>query len=83
MRNSGLRPTIEGRRLVAESGADGYALAALRATAAEYGGAALGLHAGAEAVGLHAAVAVGLKCALGHKIALLILMENLCLGGKS
>jgi hypothetical protein len=24
-------------------------------------------------VGLHAAVAVGLKCALGHKIALLIL----------
>jgi len=83
MRNFGLRPGIEGRLLVAVTGADSHALAALRAAAAEHGGAALGLHTGTEAVGLHAAVAVGLKCALGHGIALLILIKNLCLNGKS
>jgi hypothetical protein len=69
--------------LVAVTGADGNPLAALRTAAAEYGGASLGLHASAEAVGLHAAVTVRLKCALGHLIALLILLENLCLDGKS
>jgi hypothetical protein len=83
MREIGLRPTIEGWRLVAVTGADGNTLAALRTAAAENGSASLGLHAGAEAVGLHAAVTVGLKCALGHGIALLILLENLCLYGKS
>ena len=82
MRKKRLRPTFEAGALVAEAGADGDALAALGTAAAEDGGAALGLHAGAEAVGLHAAVTVGLKCALGHGIALLILMENLCLIGK-
>ena len=43
------------RCLVAISGADGHALAACGAAAAQYGGSALGLHAGAKAVRLHAA----------------------------
>jgi len=68
---SGLRHKRRG--LVAISGADGDALAASGATAAEHGGAAFGLHAGAEAVSLHAAVTVRLKRALGHGNALLIL----------
>jgi hypothetical protein len=70
--------------LVAETGADGNALATLCATAAEHSGSALGLHAGSEAVGLDALAAVGLKCALGHGNALLsLLCGNLCLNGKS
>jgi hypothetical protein len=62
--------------LVAESGTDSNALAALRATAAEHGGSALGLHAGSEAVGLDALAAVRLKCALGHGNALLNRLEK-------
>jgi len=61
-------------KLVAESGADGNALAALGAAAAEHGGSALGLHAGPKAVGLDPLAAVGLKCALRHGNALLILL---------
>jgi len=59
-------------RLVAESGADGDTFAALGAAAAEDGGAALGLHAGPEAVGGDALAAIWLKCALGHGNALLL-----------
>jgi hypothetical protein len=70
------------RELVAEAGADGHALAADGATAAENGCAGLGLHARAEAVGFHALAAVGLKCALGHENALLFPKENLRLDGK-
>jgi hypothetical protein len=60
--------------LVAESGAYCDAPAALRPAAAQYGGSALGLHAGSKAVSLDALAAVGLECALGHGNALL----NLC-----
>jgi hypothetical protein len=65
----GVRPAMRKSKLVAESGADGDTLAARGAAAAENGGAALGLHARPEAVSLYAAVAVGLKRALGHGIA--------------
>ena len=58
---------------VAVACADGYTLAPGRAAAAQHRGSALGLHAGAEAVRLRAAVAIGLKCALGHRNALLFL----------
>ena len=68
--------------LVAETGAYGNALAADGAAAAEDGGAALGLHAGAETMGLHTLAAIGLKCALGHENALLFPKENLRLNGK-
>ena len=77
--NCGRRPSS---KLVAVTGADRYAFAACCAAAAEHGGAALGLHAGAKSVFLLAAVAVGLKCALGHGDALLILFKNLRLDGK-
>ena len=63
----------KGLDLVAVACADGYALAAGRATAAQHRGSALGLHAGPEAVRLYAAMAVGLECALGHRNALLFL----------
>ena len=46
-------------------------LAASGAAAAQYRGSALGFHAGAEAMRLHSAMAVGLECALGHRDALL------------
>jgi hypothetical protein len=69
--------------LVAESGAHGYALAADGATAAQDGSAALGLHPCAEAMCFHAVTAIGLKCALGHGIALLFPFENLRLDGKT
>jgi hypothetical protein len=82
MGNCGFRPSFESRRLVAVTAADGNAFAACGAAAAEHGCAAFGLHAGAETVGLHAAVAVGLKCTLGHGDELLILFKNLCLVGK-
>jgi len=66
------RPEQSGRRkLVAESRADGHALAAGGAAAAEHGCACLGFHASAEAVGFHAFASIGLKCALGHENALL------------
>jgi len=69
--------------LVAESGAHGYALAADGAAAAQNGCAALGLHTRAEAVCFHAVAAIGLKCALGHRSALLFPLENLRLYGKT
>jgi len=68
--------------LVAEAGADRYTLAANRAAAAQHGCAGLGLHARTKSVRLGAMAAVGLKCALGHKNALPLLVENLCLDGK-
>ena len=71
------------RKLVAESCADSDALASLGSTAAKHSGSALGLHAGSEAVSLDALAAVGLKCALGHRNALLSFCGNLCLNGKS
>ena len=71
-----------GKQLVAESSADRYTLAANGATTAQHRGASLGLHARAKSVRLHAMAAVGLKCALGHRIALLLPIGNLCLDGK-
>jgi hypothetical protein len=77
------RLKLDGRReLVAEAGADGDALAPDGATAAQNGCAALGLHACAKSMSLDALAAVGLKCALGHKYALLFPVKNLCLDGK-
>jgi hypothetical protein len=77
------RPKQSGRRgLVAESCADGHALAAGCATAAEHGSAGLGLHASAEAMGFHAFASIGLKCALRHENALLFSRKNLRLDGK-
>jgi hypothetical protein len=72
-----------GKGLVAEAGTDRNTPAADGAAAAENGGAGLGLHARPEAVCFHAVAAVGLKCALGHGIALLFPLENLCLNGKT
>jgi len=71
------------QKLVAESCADSDALAPLCAAAAKHSGSALGLHAGSETVGLDTLAAVGLKCALGHRNALLSFCGNLCLNGKS
>ena len=68
--------------LVAKTGADGDALAANGATAAQYRCACLGLHTRTEAVGFHALAAIGLKCALGHENALLFPCKSLCLDGK-
>jgi hypothetical protein len=51
---------------VAMACADRYPLATGGAATAEDRGPTLGLHAGAEAVGLRAAMPVGLKCALRH-----------------
>jgi hypothetical protein len=59
--------------LVAEAGGYSDTFAADGTTAAQYGCAALGLHPRAESVRLHAFTAIGLKCALGHKNALLFL----------
>jgi len=69
--------TILESLLVAEAGADSNAFTADGAAAAQYGLAALGLHPGAETVGLHALTAIGLKCALGHGYALLF--PEICL----
>jgi hypothetical protein len=57
--------------LVAEAGAHCNALAANGTATAQYSSAGLGLHARAEPVCFHTVAAVGLKCALGHGIALL------------
>jgi hypothetical protein len=70
------------RRLVAEASADGHALAADGAAAAQHGGSSLGLHARAETVNFHAFAAIGLKCALGHEDTLLFLEEILRLDGN-
>ena len=77
------RRQIGGRGSVAEAGADGHTLTADGAAAAEDGSAAVGLHAGAETVGFHALAAIGLKCALGHRNALLSPLEYLRLNGKT
>jgi hypothetical protein len=66
-----LRTKTGWRELVAESGADSYALAADGTAAAQHGRTRLGLHASTKTVGFHALAAIGLKCALGHKNALL------------
>ena len=58
-------------KLVAVTGADGDLVTALRAAAAENGGASLGLHAAKKAVRLGAAAAVGLKGTLRHGTELL------------
>ena len=60
------QPTQHGGNLVAVTRAYGDTLAAGGAATTQYRGSALGFHAGAEAMRLHAAMAVGLKCALGH-----------------
>jgi hypothetical protein len=65
------------RSLVAEACADGDALAADGAAAAEHGSACFGLHARPESVYFYTAVAVRLKCALGHGNALLFALKNL------
>ena len=79
--NSG--PEQNGRRdLVAVSGADRDTFAANGTAAAQHGCTRLRLHARAKAVSLGATLAVGLKCALGHRNALLILNENLSQCGK-
>ena len=65
------------RKLVAETGADGDLVTALRATAAEHCGTCLGLHAGKEAVGLGAVATVGLKSTLRHDKKLLRRVEHL------
>ena len=65
------------------AGADRDTLAANGATAAQNGSAAFGLHPRAEAMGLDAAMAIRLKCALGHENALLFPCENVSLDGKS
>jgi hypothetical protein len=57
---------LQGKRLVAETGADGNLVTALGTAAAEDGGACLGLHTGKEAVGLGAVTAVGLEGTLRH-----------------
>jgi hypothetical protein len=54
------------QRLVAESGADGDLVTALRAATAQDGCTCLGLHAGEKAVSLGAVTAVGLKGTLRH-----------------
>jgi len=74
---------IARRVLVAEASADGHALAANGPATAQHGCAALGLHPRAETVGLHAFAAIGLKCALGHKNALLFPGENLRLDDET
>jgi len=71
-----LRPKQNGGKgLVAVARTDRDALAADRTTATQHGSSGLCLHARPKAVRLGAAVAVRLKCALGHKSALLSLTE--------
>ena len=65
------------KELVAETCADGDLVTALGATAAEDGGACLGLHAGKKAVGLGAMAAIGLKSTLRHDKKLLRRVEHL------
>ena len=65
------------RSLVAEACADGNALTADGTAAAEHGSTCFGLHARPESVYFYTAVAVRLKCALGHGNALLFALKNL------
>jgi len=66
------RTKPDGREgLVAETSADSDAFAPDGAAAIQYGCAGLGLHTRTETVCLHTVVAIGLKCALGHRNALL------------
>jgi hypothetical protein len=65
------------RSLVAEASTNGDALTADGTAAAEYGSACFGLHARPESVNFYTAVAVRLKCALGHGNALLLALKNL------
>jgi hypothetical protein len=74
-RNGGVRPKIKRRGLVAEASADRNALAARRTATVQHCGAALGLHTRAKSVRLYTAMAVRLKCALGHRNALLFSLE--------
>jgi len=67
---------------VAIACADRNPFAARGAAAAQHGCAGLGLHARPESVFLHAAAAIRLKCALGHRIALLFPFLFLRLVGK-
>jgi hemolysin activation/secretion protein len=67
------RNKAAGKGLVAVARADGYTLAANGTAAAQHGCARLGLHTRAESMRLGAMAAVRLKCALGHKNALLLL----------
>jgi hypothetical protein len=53
--------------LVAMTGADRDAMAALGAATRKHGGSALGLHSHTEAMRLGTVAAVRLKCALRHK----------------
>lgn len=62
--------------LVAKARADGDTATALGAAAIEDGRSALGLHACAESVDLQTATTIWLKCALGHRTALLNLTEK-------
>ncbi len=59
------------KKLVAVTGADRDALAALGAAARQYGLPSFALHAGPEAMRLGAVAAIRLKCALRHRSALL------------
>ena len=81
--NEACSGTTDAAKLVAEASADSDTLAADGAAAAEHGCAALGLHAGTKAVGLHALAAIGLKCALGHGMRSCFLMKNLYLAAVS
>jgi hypothetical protein len=75
--NNQLRPKQNGGEgLVAVSRADGNTLAADGTTTAQYSGAGFCLHTRAKAVRLGAMATVGLKCALRHKSALLLLTEK-------
>jgi hypothetical protein len=65
------------RSLVAETSADGNAFTANGTAAAEHGSACFGFHARPKSVNFYTAVAVGLKCALGHGNALLFALKNL------
>jgi hypothetical protein len=73
----GKRALDDREALVAEAGAYCNALAADGTAAAQHGSAGLGLHARPKSVRLHTVAAVGLKCALGHRNALLFPLKNL------
>ena len=73
MREGGSVAARKSGRLVAMTRADRYTLATSSTATAQHRGPALGLHAGAKAVRLGAAMPVGLECALWHGNALLFL----------
>jgi hypothetical protein len=61
-------PATTLQKLVAEACGDGDLVTALGAAAAQNGGSGLGGHANEKAVNFGAAAAVGLECALWHKV---------------